>query len=373
VACLIAAISTANSNGEVNTIRLQAGTYTLRAPDNDTDGPNGLPSITSPLTIVGAGARNTIIEREAAAPQFRLLHVAPTGLLKLEDLTARGGLLVGMFQLFGGGLLNRGTAIISESALTDSTARGGGPGVGSGGGIANLGQLVIARSTIANNSAGGPGGGVSSRAGLTIVNSTISGNTGDLGGGLFIGEGMAIIIGSTIAGNLATDGNGGGVFSTSAAMAIINSTLAGNRTGFNGRELAGGGGIIVNTTIANAGVPFGGNVLQATSALALYNTIVSGPSILGISDCVGRATSLGNNLFSDPNCAVALLPDDLTGDPLLGDFTDDGTPGHGFLPLLKRSPAINAGDDAACLPTDQRGRRRVGKACDIGAIEGTHP
>ena len=128
VACLIAAISTANANGEVNTIRLQAGTYTLRAPDNDIDGPNGLPSITSPLTIVGAGARNTIIEREAAAPQFRLLHVAPTGLLKLEDLTARGGLLLGMFQLFGGGLLNRGTAIISQSALTDSVARGGGPG-----------------------------------------------------------------------------------------------------------------------------------------------------------------------------------------------------------------------------------------------------
>jgi hypothetical protein len=79
VACLIAAINTANVNGEVNTIRLESGTYTLTAIDNATDGSNGLPSITSPLTIVGAGAGNTIIEREATAPPFRLLHVGPSG------------------------------------------------------------------------------------------------------------------------------------------------------------------------------------------------------------------------------------------------------------------------------------------------------
>jgi hypothetical protein len=26
----------------------------------------------------------------------------------------------------------------------------------------------------------------------------------------------------------------------------------------------------------------------------------------------------------------------------------------------------------ACLPADQLGRRRNGKGCDIGAVEGTH-
>ena len=41
--CLIAAINEANANGEANTIRLEAGTYTLTAVDNRTDGPNGLP------------------------------------------------------------------------------------------------------------------------------------------------------------------------------------------------------------------------------------------------------------------------------------------------------------------------------------------
>ena len=44
VACLITAINTANANGDANTITLEAGTYTLTAVDNDTEGPNGLPS-----------------------------------------------------------------------------------------------------------------------------------------------------------------------------------------------------------------------------------------------------------------------------------------------------------------------------------------
>lgn len=373
VACLIGSITTANANGGINTIRLQPGTYTLRAIDNETDESNGLPSITSPLTIVGAGIGHTTIERDATSPNFRVFHVGQTGVLKLEGLTARGGRLAGTpLQFGGGGLFNRGTAIISQSALTDCFSDAIGPGGPGGGGIASLGRLVIAGSSISNNSSGGFGGGVFSLAALTVVNSTISGNTGNLGGGLYI-EGLAIIVGSTIANNLAFDGNGGGVFSFSTAVAIINSTLAGNRTEFAGGGLAGGGGIIVNTTIANNSAPGGSDALSASSALAVYNTIVSGLLVLNRPACLGRVTSLGNNLFSDPTCAVTLLADDLMGDPRLGDFTDNGTPGHGFLPLLRRSPALNAADPGACLPTDQRGHKRTAKGCDIGAIEGTRP
>lgn len=375
VACLIAAINAANASAGADTIQLQPGVYILTAPDNDTDGANGLPSITSPLTIIGAGPGNTIIEREATAPDFRLFHVAQTGVLKLEGVTARGGRLRnGPFPFDGGALFNLGTAIISQSAVTDS-ATGFGPGSGAGGGIASLGKLVIAGSIVSRNTSAGPGGGVSSRLGLlAVLNSTISGNRGDFGGGLFIGDGVpATIIGTTIADNLATDGSGGGVFSSSA-VAIINSTLTGNRTNFGGGGLAGGSGIIVNTTIANNDGGFSGDALFASSALAVYNTIVSGSLIpFGPPACGSPVTSLGNNLFTQASCAVALLSNDLTGDPRLGDFVDDGTPGHGFIPLARRSPALNAGDPAACLPTDQRGRKRNAKGCDIGAIEGTHP
>src|SRR5262245_48642030 len=91
VPCLIEAINAANANGTKNTIRLEAGTYTLTAVDNNTDGPNGLPSVTSPLTIQGDGADATILERAAVAPQVRLVHVAASGQLALSQLTLRGG------------------------------------------------------------------------------------------------------------------------------------------------------------------------------------------------------------------------------------------------------------------------------------------
>jgi hypothetical protein len=59
-----AAINLANVNGHKNTIVLEAGGYILTAVDNDTNGPNGLPSITSTLTIKGvAGANATGITR----------------------------------------------------------------------------------------------------------------------------------------------------------------------------------------------------------------------------------------------------------------------------------------------------------------------
>jgi hypothetical protein len=90
--CLIASMIEANTNGQKeNDIRLDAGTYTLTAVNNTTDGPNGLPSVTSTLTITGEGAEATMIERAASAPQFRLMHVAASGTLTLEGLTLRGG------------------------------------------------------------------------------------------------------------------------------------------------------------------------------------------------------------------------------------------------------------------------------------------
>ena len=92
VACLIDAINQANANGEANTITLKAGTYTMTAVDNNTDGSNGLPVVTSPLTITGRKAETTIIERGGAGvPQFHILNVAPTGTLTLQKLTLRGG------------------------------------------------------------------------------------------------------------------------------------------------------------------------------------------------------------------------------------------------------------------------------------------
>ena len=51
VTCLIAAINTANGKSGQHTINLEPGIYTLQITDNNTDGPNGLPSISRAIRI----------------------------------------------------------------------------------------------------------------------------------------------------------------------------------------------------------------------------------------------------------------------------------------------------------------------------------
>src|SRR5215470_14974218 len=92
VQCLIVSIDQANANGQPqNTIRLKAGTYTLTNIDNNTDGPNGLPSITSTLTIEVAAHKTATITRDPNALAFRLLHVGASGRLTLQNLTLSNG------------------------------------------------------------------------------------------------------------------------------------------------------------------------------------------------------------------------------------------------------------------------------------------
>jgi hypothetical protein len=126
VACLIAAIHTANANGEANTITLAAGTYTLTATDNLPAEAHGLPSITSPLTIQGAGAGTTILEQDRDAQASHLVHVGATGTLTLKGLTLRGE----NTAPGGGGLINvGGTVILTHSSLADTRANIEGGGV----------------------------------------------------------------------------------------------------------------------------------------------------------------------------------------------------------------------------------------------------
>jgi uncharacterized repeat protein (TIGR01451 family) len=105
----------------------------------------------------------------------------------------------------------------------------------------------------------------------------------------------------------------------------------------------------------------------------LQNTLVArNASLFEGVDCDSPTTlitSLGHNLIGDPSgCEVAWQQSDLTGDPGLGKYTEDGELGHGHIPLLAGSRAIDSGDDSACPPTDQLRQPRAG-TCDIGAVE----
>ena len=174
VPCLIDAINEANANGEANTIRLAAGTYTLTEADNG-DSPsvaNGLPVITSPLTITGRGADNTSIARDASAPRFRILEVATTGTLTLKRLTLRGG--SGVFS--GGGILNEGTLTLVRTTVTDN-----GTSLGFGAGIFTSGTLTLRHSAVTHNSQAFRGGGLYIDGGTVLIaHSTIAHNSSAL-------------------------------------------------------------------------------------------------------------------------------------------------------------------------------------------------
>ena len=64
VTCLIRAINEANQNGQENTIFLERGVYNITTVDHDNfDGPTGLPSVTSTLTIRGQDELDAVIEK----------------------------------------------------------------------------------------------------------------------------------------------------------------------------------------------------------------------------------------------------------------------------------------------------------------------
>jgi hypothetical protein len=268
VQCLIDAIHEANANGKKNTIRLAAGTYTLTEVDNTTDGPNGLPSITSEfrLTIQGAKDEGTIIERQFGAPHFRLIHVAATGTLTLDGLTLQGG----NSDSVGGGIFNDGTLTLTHSTVSGNAAHT------FGGGISNNGTLTLTNSTVSDNAGSGiigAAGGIWNNNGtLTLINSTVSGNRED-------GQGGGIC--------------GGGIWNNNGTLTLINSTVSGNRAlNHPGGGICGGG----NTTLQNT--------------IVALNTANLGP------DCFGSVTSQGNNLVGDPTgCTITLQATDLTGDP----------------------------------------------------------
>jgi hypothetical protein len=308
VACLIASITAANRTPEPDTIRLAAGIYMLTAMDNNTDGPNGLPPITSALTIAGVGAGQTTVARASSAPIFRLFHVAASGTLTLQGLILQGG---GGGAIRGGAIANvQGVVNLIQTTIRDSGAH-------EGGGLHNDGGTVIlTQSFILNNGAGGSGGGLwngqdmaSNMGTMYITDTTIADNGVNGWGGGLANHGTVIIANSTIADNFSPTVGGAGMWNF-GTLTLMNSTVAHNdaRGDF-------GGGIQSD----------GGSVLLRNSIVADNQSNVVPPYVSP--NCTGVITSEGHNLIGDPTgCTIALQPSDLTGDPGLNAYLDDGQP-----------------------------------------------
>ncbi|MBN1438080.1 MAG: right-handed parallel beta-helix repeat-containing protein, partial [Anaerolineales bacterium] len=213
----------------------------------------------------------------------------------------------------------------------------------------NGGSLTMDRSEIVGNHSAGDGGGIAAyNITAAMQNSTVSGNSsGSTGGGLYLwglDAGKISLANMTVSGNSAVV-SGGGVEVENGSIGFTNVTLAAN---------------------------FGGGVhVQNPSLVAMRNTIVADNAA---GNCGGLSvTSQGHNLDTDGTCALA-DPGDLSGLPAnLGPLADNGggTFTHALLP---GSPALEAGDDATCMATDQRGvARPQGLHCDMGAYEAESP
>jgi hypothetical protein len=144
-----------------NTIALESGNYILTTADNETEGSNGLPSISSPITIQGAGRRGHI-DHAQRSEQFRILHVGSACALTLRGLTVSGG---SGGTAPGGGIFNNGTLTVTDCVVANNESE-----VAGGGGVHSLGDFTSVSSRLEFNSAGSAaGGGIDSRSGkLTI-------------------------------------------------------------------------------------------------------------------------------------------------------------------------------------------------------------
>ena len=189
--------------------------------------------------------------------------------------------------------------------------------------LSNNGSVALTNCSItdntATNSASGHGGGGSNVVQITINNCTVADNSAPQ--------------------------YGGGIFST-GTLTVNNSTISNN------------------SALISGGIEFYGD-------LSLKNTIIANSSTG--KDCFSSGGTLTQNIKNliENN---AIFPNQcgtpsLTSDPNLGSLTNNGGLTQ-TMALLPNSPAIDAGDDAACLNTDQRGTARPqGSHCDIGAFE----
>jgi hypothetical protein len=188
------------------------------------------------------------------------------------------------------------------------------------GGLYNFGALTLNNSVIMSNSVSSDGGGVINEGTMFINNSTFSGNSALYSGGI----------------------------ANYGPMTIRNSTISGNSAG------------------SQSGGVFNEN------ALTLRNTLIANNSASGGGDdCKGSPATGNNNLIEIAACNIFNNSNgNIVGqDPNLAPLADNGG-GTLTYALQAGSPAIDAGDNATCLATDQRGiSRPLGSACDIGSFE----
>ena len=347
---LRAAVMAADTSLRHTTIIVPPGHYKLTIPPRspaddpltDFDLSRGALKLLRPVTITGAGARQTVVDGTGITRVFASFTTAT-----ITGLTVTGGFMPPISPLL--------------------------PLPIGGGGIANIGVLRLQQVAVSGNHAD-YGAGIFNYpfSFLTISDSVVNGNSGLEAAGIRFDSG-GLVVNTTITGNTAVSradrpgtesGVGAGVDArgaTPSTLTIVNSTIAGNSASKNGAGI----------NVAQGYPPFIIGIPLAQRVL-LRNTIVAGNTAARSADCSSLGIvvfrSRGHNLASDSSCPFRLPSDLPRTNPLLGPLANNGGPTN-TLALLPGSPAINAGGSAGCPATDQRGVPRPPGHCDIGAFQ----
>lgn len=306
----------AGSGADVIALASQA-TYMLSTIASSTgQGANGLPIVTTPITIHGDGAT---IRRDLDAPQFRIFQVNASGNLTLDAVTVRygkatdtytagygapGGCIyaVGPLQLknsivrqctagdgigsssggFGGGIYAEGTTLTIESSSIEGCQAGHGetePGWGGGLYLLNMASTIrdtrieINHAGDVMSGAGGPGGGLAAAGGtLDVIRSYIGNN----------------VAGSSLSntGSGSAGGHGGGINAALVTIQMEGSVVTANQTGT---------GLVLNGS--GAGLWMQQSTMTAAHSLFTLNLIPDGYTPDGGSSSTPGLPGAGAGLF----------------------------------------------------------------------------
>jgi len=363
------------------------------------------------LEIRGPGAEQLTVSGNGGSRIFLLGENASADIsgLRLADGDTSADTSIGGY---GGAIFSYGNLALSNVAVEDNFAPGGGGGLYStGGNLAIERCRFTGNATTVDTNAGRAGGGIYHFDGTFLLkDSLVEDNSAVRGGGLYLyvyGAKNALIEGCTFSGNSARGGGGAmveGYPGSSGVTVFRNSTFYGNDAN-EGGSTSGGGGIwswnsegpvrFENCTITRnsaggygAGVRVNGLSVSFKNSIVYQNILTNANASFyrDLGQDAGVVTDEGYNIIgmsfnnSFSWAATTLYDGDGTVpyneiqsgiDVRLGSLEDNGGPTP-TCALLPGSAAIDAIPDSQGFPgLDQRGLPRGlgGTGADIGSFE----
>ncbi len=346
--CTIALCSFRDALGAVktgDTIVLGEGDYKATTTEG-----NGVWSPDGEYTIQGAGAGKTIIDANKLGRAFAFY-----GTITVSGVTVTGGINPGSGCGCGGAFeVRQGGFLTLLNSVVEGNSSGGGGGID----VDSVSKAVLENVLVSQNTSTAGGGGIrveyssGKRGTLAMTNVTISGNSTTSGPGAGLdNEGETSATNVTINGNQSAEAGGGVLNTSTGVLAMTNTTIAEN--------------------IAHEDAP-GIRNLGSSAAVTARDTIVA-------DGCSGTSTpaiaSQGHNIDAGTGCGFAEAGDMSGKNPLVGPLQNNGgAMGLPTMALAPSSPALDAGNNAVCPATDERGVPRPhGPVCDIGAFELSAP